>query len=98
MVPSTKVLEYASLRPETVETLVRITYNRGILLADIHEHVLRNILLLTEDEVKIVMTTVKSAALHLCGHDRQVAGRHIPRPRKRIIGGSDFAFTNPEIY
>ena len=71
MVPSSRVLEHATLKPETVETLVRVTYNRGILLADIHEHVLRNIFLLTDDEVKIVITTVKSAALYMCGQDLQ---------------------------
>ena len=86
MVPSSRVLEHATLKPETVETLVRVTYNRGILLADIHEHVLRNILLLTDDEVKVVITTVKSAALYMCGQDLQVKGRHIPNPRKRVIG------------
>ena len=54
MVPSTEVLSHVTLKPETIELLVNVTYNRGVLLADIHEHVVRSIFALSEAEIVVM--------------------------------------------
>ena len=86
MVTTAEVLEHVRLRQSTVEKLIDVTYNRGVLLGEISELVFRTVLGLNDDEVETVMGKVQILVGQLCDADKEVKGRHLPKILPRLVG------------